>query len=432
MKKSIISIIISATILLMGFENFCAIANDEPIYKQLKLFTEVINIIEKNYVDHVGTKKLIEEATKGMVKSLDPHSDFLSPEDLKQLNINTKGEFGGLGIVITIKDRMLTVISSIEGTPAYKVGVKPNDIIIKINDKTTEGMSLSKAVNLLRGKKGTNVNITVIRQDESKPIALKIKRDIIPIHSVKYVELKQGYGYVQITNFQENTTEDLISALKKLEDKNQRLKGLILDLRNNPGGLLEQAISVSDVFLESGKILLVKGREYNDQRIYNATKSNNENSQNYPLIVLVNGGSASASEIVAGALQDNKRALILGTKTFGKGSVQNVKKLNNGYALKLTIAKYYTPSGKSIQAKGIKPDIKESYKFIKENEDSEKNIIKEKNLINHIKAESDKKKKKRKKSKPKYSEINVQDLLKDSQIKKGLDLLIGYNTFIIK
>ncbi len=432
-KSIIIGIIILTLILLACVGNFCAIADEEAPYKQLKLFTEVIDVIEKDYVDQVETEKLIEEATKGMVKSLDPHSALLTPDDLKQLSINTKGEFGGLGIVITLKEELLTVISPIEGTPAYKIGVKSNDIIIKIDEKTTQGMSLSEAVSLLRGKKGTTVTITVVREGEPKPLEFKITRDIIPIHSVKYATLQPGYGYVRITNFQEKTTTDIMDALKKLNAQNKGLKGLLLDLRNNPGGLLEQAISISDLFLETGTILSVKGRETTDQKVYAANKSHNGNSQKYPIIVLVNGGSASASEIVAGALQDNKRALILGTKTFGKGSVQNVKRLDNGYALKLTIAKYYTPSGESIQAKGIEPDIEEIYKFLKEEKNPEESRIKEKDLINHIEAESViKKDDQSKEGEHRYGELIVEDLLADSQIKRGLDLIIGYNKFIIK
>ncbi|MBW1616913.1 MAG: S41 family peptidase [Deltaproteobacteria bacterium] len=434
MKKNIIiGVIISSLMLFAGIGNFHAIASDEAPYKQLKLFTEVIDMIEKNYVDHMETDKLIEEATKGMVKSLDPHSDLLTPEDLKQLSISTKGKFGGLGIVITLKDELLTVISPIEGTPAYKIGVKSNDIIIKIDGNTTQGMSLSEAVSLLRGKKGTTVTIAVVREEATQPIEFTITRDIIPIHSVKYATLQSGYGYVRITNFQENTTLDTINALQKLNKENNGLKGLLLDLRNNPGGLLEQSITVADIFLEKGKILTVKGRESTDQKVYTANRSNNGDIQAYPIIVLANGGSASASEIVAGALQDNKRALILGTRTFGKGSVQNVKRLNNGYALKLTIAKYYTPSGKSIQAKGIEPDIEEAYKFLKEEENPEENRIKEKDLVNHIEAEpAIKEEKQTKEEEHAYGELIIENLLADSQVKRGLDLLVGYNRFIIE
>ncbi len=432
-KSIIIGVVISSLMLFAGIGNLYAIASDEAPYKQLKLFTEVMDMIEKDYVDHMETDKLIEEATKGMVKSLDPHSDLLTPEDLKQLSISTKGKFGGLGIVITIKDELLTVISPIEGTPAYKIGVKSNDIIIKIDDNTTQGMSLSEAVSLLRGKKGTAVTIVVVREKATQPIEFTITRAIIPIHSVKYATLQPGYGYVRITNFQENTTLDTINALKKINTENNGLKGLLLDLRNNPGGLLEQSITVADIFLEKGTILTVKGREATDQKVYTANRSNKRDIQTYPIIVLVNGGSASASEIVAGSLQDNRRALILGTKTFGKGSVQNVKRLDNGYALKLTIAKYYTPSGKSIQAKGIEPDIEEAYKFLKEEENPEENRIKEKDLINHIEAEPVIKEEKQiKEEEHAYGELVIENLLADSQVKRGLDLLIGFNKFIIE
>ncbi|MFH2096490.1 MAG: S41 family peptidase, partial [Bacteroidota bacterium] len=327
-------------------------ANDET-YKGLKVFSNVIEEIEQNYVDPVEAEKLIQKAIQGMLTGLDPHSAFLPPEDFEELQVDTKGEFGGIGIVISIKDNVLTVISAIDGTPAYIAGIKADDKIIKVDDEPTKNMQLWEAVKKMRGPKGTSVIITVIRKGEPEPIDFELVRDVIPIESIKYVTLKSGYGYVWITNFRDNTTEDLKTALTELEAENNSLNGLVVDLRDNPGGLLNQAVDVSDAFLPEGVIVSIKGRH--DQNIFKA--HNDPSDKNYPIVVLINGGSASASEIVAGALQDNKRALILGTPSFGKGSVQTVKSLRDGYGIKYTIARYYTPNGTSIQAQGIQPDI---------------------------------------------------------------------------
>ncbi len=404
-------------------------AGSEKAYKHLKLFTEIMESIEEDYVEPVETEKLIEAAAKGMVTSLDPHSDLLTPKALKQLEVSTKGEFGGLGIILTMRDGVLTVVSPIEGTPAYKIGVESNDMIIKIDDKSTREMDLSEAVSLMRGKKGTSVVITIVRKEEPKPIEFKIIRDIIPIHSVKSTMLQNGYGYLRITNFQAHTAEDVIKALKDMEAANNGLKGLLLDLRNNPGGLLEQSVAIADLFLEEGDILSIKGRSEDDYRVYHASKS--KTKREYPMVVLVNGGSASASEILAGALQDNKRAAILGTTTFGKGSVQNVKTIMDGNALKLTIARYYTPSGRSIQAKGIEPDINVPYVKLPESKNSENSLmIKEKDLTNHMEAEPEKEKKSEDDEvKSVYGKLSIEDLLADNQVIRALDILVGYNIF---
>lgn len=417
-------------------------ADGAETYKGLKLFSDVIGLVENNYVDPVDSKELIEKAIEGMVRSLDPHSSLLSPDDFKELQIDTQGEFTGIGVSITMKDGFVTVISPIEGTPAYEAGIKAGDRIIKVDGKTTG--DLREAVKMIRGPKGTEVVVTIAREEVKKPIDFKIVRDIIPVESVKAIVLKPGYGYVWITNFRDNTTDDLVSELEKLESAKIPLKGLILDLRDNPGGLLNQAIEVSDLFIEKGTILSIKGRKEKNTQIYKATP--NKVKRNYPIVLLINGGSASASEIVAGALQDQKRALILGTTSFGKGSVQSVEKLRDGYGLKLTIARYYTPSGRSIQAKGIQPDIVVKRRLISKEDmdDISEGMLKEKDLQNHLEAvpekgqkkkgEGDKKEKNRKKqdiekTKFIYGQLKPEQLLTDNQVTRALDILLSYEIF---
>jgi carboxyl-terminal processing protease len=417
-------------------------ADNAETYKGLKLFSDVIELVEDNYVDPVDPKELIAKAIQGMVHSLDPHSALLSPDDFKELQVDTQGEFTGIGVSITMKDGFVTVISPIEGTPAYKAGIKAGDKIIKVNGKTAG--DLRQAVKMIRGPKGTEVVVTIAREEVKKPIDFKIVRDIIPVESVKTAVLKPGYGYVWITNFRENTTDDLVSGLEKLESAKVPLKGLILDLRDNPGGLLDQAIKVSDLFIEKGTILSIKGRREKNTQIYRA--SENKVKRDYPIVLLINGGSASASEIVAGALQDQKRALILGTSSFGKGSVQSVEKLRDGYGLKLTIARYYTPSGRSIQAKGIQPDIIVKRRFIDKEDmaDIGEGFIKEKDLKNHLEAipekgrekenERGKKEKKQKqqsidKSRFMYGQLKPEQLMTDNQVTRALDILLSYEIF---
>ena len=294
--------------------------NREDVYQSLKIFSDVIDLVQKNYVDEVEPKKMIENAIQGMVGSLDPHSSLLTPEELKELQIDTQGEFTGIGIHVTMRDNLVTVISPIEGTPAYRAGIKAGDKIIRVDGTPTE--DLRDAVKRMRGPKGTKVTITVIREGESKPLDFDLIRDVIPIHSVKATTLQPGFGYVWVTHFRENTYDDLVKELDRLESDKEPLKGLVLDLRDNPGGVLDQAIRMSDLFLEDGVIMSSKGRLKRHNRVYKAHK-NDSRPRPYPIVVLINGGSASASEIVAGALQDQKRALLLGTTSFGKGSVQS-------------------------------------------------------------------------------------------------------------
>ena len=409
-------------------------ADSEAVYKGLKTFADVIEIIENNYVDPVDTEKLIQKAIQGMVSSLDPHSLLLPPEEFEDLQIDTKGKFTGIGISISIRDGFVTVVSPIEGTPAYQAGIKAGDKIIKVDGQIVK--DLREAVKMMRGPKGTEVEVTIARKGEPEPIIFVLIRDVIPIQSVRATMLKPGYGYVWVTHFRDKTVQDLKKALKKLEKESSPLKGLVLDLRDNPGGLLPQAIKMSDLFLTEGNILSIKGRLKRHTRIFSA--HDDDDDVKYPLVVLINGGSASASEIVAGALQDSKRAVIMGTTSFGKGSVQTVETLRDGYGLKLTIARYYTPSGRSIQAKGIEPDITVYHSTLDKQElaDDEKRMLKEKDLKNHLDAEpskeddvdKDKKESKKKKKRLKgHGPLDPERLETDSQVVRALDILMGYD-----
>ncbi len=410
-------------------------ADNAETYKGLKVFSDVIELIQKNYVDPVDTQELIEKAIQGMVSSLDPHSALLPPDDFEELRIDTKGKFTGIGIHITMRDGFVTVVSPIEGTPAYKAGIKAMDKIFKVDGEETT--DLRDAVNRMRGPKGTTVVVSVIRENVQDPIEFNLVRDVIPIESVKSVSLEPGFGYAWVTNFRDKTTDDLVEALDKLEAENPGMNGLVLDLRNNPGGILSQAIKISDIFLEEGTILTIKGREGKHTKTYKARPD--AHKRDYPLVVLINGGSASASEIVAGALQDHKRALILGTTSFGKGSVQTVETLRDGYGLKFTIARYYTPSGRSIQAKGVVPDITIEHVRFDENEDNNNfgRMLKEKDLKNHLDAKPLENKHELKKQKEKNEEkeplspesLMLKRLHEDNQVMRALDILISYDIF---
>ena len=413
--------------------------NREETYEGLKVFSDVIDLVEKNYVDEVAPKKLIENAIQGMVGSLDPHSSLLTPEAFKELQIDTQGEFTGIGIHVTMRDNLVTVISPIDGTPAYEAGIKAGDRIVKVDGTATD--NLRDAVKRMRGPKGTKVIITVIREGEPKPLDFDLVRDVIPIHSVKSTAIKPGYGYVWVTHFRENTYDDLVQALDQLETLDPPMKGLVLDLRDNPGGVLDQAIRISDLFLEKGVIMSSKGRLKRYNRTYRARKDDSK-PRPYPVVVLINGGSASASEIVAGALQDQKRALIVGTTSFGKGSVQSIENLRDGYALKLTIARYYTPSGRSIQAKGVEPDIVVVHKILEEEPVEQKRLFKEKDLSNHLDAEpgNPEEVQNGEKDTPetdrtaqdaplRLSPLNAERLMTDSQVRRAMDILISYDIF---
>lgn len=408
-------------------------ADSEAIYKGLKTFADVIEIIEKNYVDPVDTEKLVQDAIQGMVSSLDPHSVLLPPEEFEDLQIDTQGKFTGIGISISIRDGFVTVVSPIEGTPAYRAGIKAGDRILKVDGKPVK--DLREAVKMMRGPKGTQVEVTIARKGESEPIVFDLTRDVIPIHSVRATMLKPGYGYVWVTHFRDQTVQDLKESLKKLEKENGPLKGLVLDLRDNPGGLLPQAIKMADLFLSKGDILSIKGRLKRHTRSFSA--HDDKDDVKCPMVVLINGGSASASEIVAGALQDDKRAVIMGTTSFGKGSVQTVETLRDGYGLKLTIARYYTPSGRSIQAKGIVPDITVYHTILDPQglAKDEKGLLKEKDLENHLDAEpgktaddaKNKQKSRKQKLQPGHGPLDPVRLETDNQVVRALDILKGYD-----
>ncbi len=326
----------------------------EETYEKLKVFTEVLSIVQSNYVDEVTSKDLLYGAVRGMLETLDPHSAFLTPENFKEMQVETQGSFGGLGIEITVKDRQLMVVAPIEGTPADRAGLQAADRIVEIDGKPTKDLTLQEAVRRLRGPKGSKVTIGVLREGWTEPKSFDIVREIIQVKSIRFKNLGDGIGYVRVNSFQERTGKDLEKTIEQL--MKEGAKALILDLRNNPGGLLNQAVYVSDIFLDKSQLIVyTSGRMKNQDLRFTAEHSSN--FPKFPMVVLVNGGSASASEIVAGSLQDHKRAVVLGTKTFGKGSVQTVIPLTDGSGLRLTTAKYFTPSGRSIHGTGIEPDI---------------------------------------------------------------------------
>ncbi len=354
----------------------------ESQYDDLRVFTDVLALVQRNYVEKPNNKELIYGAIKGMLETLDPHSSFMTPEVYREMQVETKGEFSGLGIEITMKDDRIVVVTPIEDTPAFKAGIQAGDQIVKIDGKSTKGMSLPDAVKLMRGPKGSTVKLTIVREGSPEPIDLTITRANIAVKSVKAKMLEPGYGYVRLTQFQERTADDLGAALDKLEKEG--LKGLILDLRNNPGGLLDQAVKVADYWIDSGLIVYTDGRVENQKMEFYARRDTVR--RDYNMVVLVNEGSASASEIVAGALQDTGRAVIVGTQTFGKGSVQTIIPLSDGSALRLTTARYYTPKGRSIQAKGITPDIVVEAGTVVAARTGNREVLRERDLERHFRG----------------------------------------------
>ncbi len=326
----------------------------EKTYRQLEVFSNILSILQENYVDEIDTRQAVDGAIRGLLLTLDPHSSYLTQEELRDLQEETSGSFSGVGIEITIKDGILTVVSPIEGTPAEAAGIKANDLIVEIEGRKTKDMTSDEAIKLLRGNRGSKVSITIQRPDENTLRPFTLTRDIIPLHSVKASFLIPGYAYLRITNFQNHTTRDVKQELSNLQKKGA-IRGLILDLRNNPGGLLNQAVSVSDIFLKKGVIVSTKGRTEDQNMVFQAHSTADDASM--PIVVLVNEGSASASEIVAGAFQDHRRGVIVGTRTFGNGSVQTIIPLPDGAGLRMTTARYYTPANRSIQDSGIAPDV---------------------------------------------------------------------------
>ena len=418
-------------------------------YEKLKTFSEILSLLEANYVEKVDANDLIDGAIRGMLKTLDPHTSYLPPEAFTQMKVETSGRFGGLGIEITIKKGILTVVTPIEDTPAFKAGVKSGDRIIKIEDESTLEMTLSDAVELLRGKIGSKVNITIFREGMDEPLKVTLERANIQVKSVKSKIFEGSIGYVRIRSFTKTTSSDLDKALDEFRGK--QVKKLVLDLRNNPGGLLNQAVEVSDRFLNPENLIVYTQGRTEEQNM-RFTTHDRVQRVTYPMIILVNGGSASASEIVAGALQDSSRAIILGTQTFGKGSVQTIIPLNDGSALRLTTARYFTPSGRVIQENGIIPDItvevpvpiKKSDAENDENKEEAnkekvkmRKFLREKDLRQHLKGkksfgEEEAKKKDEKKTEEELKKEELmasrkEDLEKDIQLKEAIDLLKGWS-----
>ena len=411
-------IFLSFWLILVFSPQVLAVEEDPNDYNYLKFLGETIEKIKSDYVDDVKNKELVESAIDGMLSSLDPHSSFLNAESLKQMKIQTKGAFGGLGIEVTMENGFVKVISPIDDTPAYKAGIKAGDYITHLDGKSVIGLNLNEAVDKMRGPVGTKLKVTIGRSNQ-EAFDVTIKRDIIKISSVKS-KLEEDVGYIRITTFSEQTSKSTKDAIKKLK-KEKNLRGYVLDLRNNPGGLLDQAVSVSDLFLEKGEIVSTRGKNSKNPEMYKAKSGDIIDGK--PLVVIINGGSASASEIVAGALQDHKRAILLGTRSFGKGSVQTIIPVKPYGALRMTTAKYFTPSGRSIQKTGIEPDIVVEERELKKADN--KKISREEDLKGALKNPSNKDKKEEKENKEKSDEIE------DFQLSRALDLVRGislYNT----
>jgi carboxyl-terminal processing protease len=395
-------------------------ARDTDHYKALKQFSQVLDLIEKNYVQEVNRTDLIHGAIEGMLNSIDPHSTFIDLDKFRMMQEEFQGEFGGIGIQIGVRDKRLTVIAPIEDTPADKAGLRAGDIILEINGASALDISLEEAVSKIRGPKGEPVELTILHSDSKAPEKVTIVRGTIPLISVKVRALEPGYLHVRLTDFKANTTDDLHRKLDEYQDDNE-LKGIVLDLRNNPGGLLNQAISVTDTFLRDGLIVYTQGRDPKSRK--DETASRQSTDVTCPVVVLINAGSASASEIVAGALQDRKRAILIGERTFGKGSVQTIMPLSDGSAVKLTIALYYTPNGRSIQASGIEPDLE--LPFVAATEPEEEGLdFRESSLSKHLDNPNGD-------AVPGTIEAEVQEALaKDNQLRLGLNMVKSLPRFM--
>ncbi len=439
----LVSTVVAALIVGTSAQAKNETSNDDT--KQSKLaayikFTRILNAIDEQYVDDLNTSDLVDKALKGLLTNLDAHSSFMDKKSFKELNVQTNGEFGGLGISVGMKDNVLTVIAPLDGTPADRAGIEAGDIILKIDDKATLGMTIDEAVSIMRGKPKTDILLTIIRKGESRPLAIKITRDIIEIQSVYAKKIEDDILYIHVTSFDQKVAKDV----KKAMQENPNRTGIILDLRNNPGGLLDQAVGLVDLFVDSGIIVSQKGRDDAENIEFEAHEE--DSNIKIPMVVLVNGGSASASEIVSGALQDNRRAIVVGEKTFGKGSVQVVMPVGDGEALRLTVARYYLPSGRTIQAEGVTPDIivhpgkvardnnnsfmikerelkkhlEKELEKIDERVDEKKNGKDKKREIEKEKAKKSAKKEKEKKDKTIVTEDQIYD---DAQLKSAINIL---------
>jgi len=390
-------------------------------FEPLKRFSQVMDMVERYYVRDVNRDELVDGAVKGMLQDLDPHSSYMNKDEFEEMQVSTSGEFSGIGIEISMRNGKLVVVSPIEDTPAYLAGLKSGDILIEIDGQPTEGITLVDAVKKIRGPKGSKVSLTVLHKDSKTPDRLSITRDTIPILSIKSETLELGYAYIRVTKFNEHTTDELAKALKEFKKKGE-LKGIVLDMRNNPGGLLDQAVSVADTFLGHGLVVYIQGRNPNSKKEYTAKLQSQ--AVNTPMVVLINAGSASASEIVAGALQDHKRALLIGEPSFGKGSVQTIIPLSDGGGIKLTTALYYTPNGRSIQAEGIVPDM---HIPLAARTETDELALREKDLNNHLMNASTKKEKARVKDKDKKPENEAERVKKmlesDNQLRIGLQFV---------
>lgn len=396
-----------------------ACANEKEDYKKIEIFTDVLSLIRSSYVEDVDMDKLIYGAIRGMLNTLDPHSSFLTPEMYEEMQADTHGEFGGLGIEITIKDGELIIVSPIEDTPADAAGLQAGDQIIKINGKATRDIEIMEAVRMMRGPKGEAITIGIQRSGVADLLDFTIVRDLIQVQSVKSRLLQSHYGYVRVSQFQDRTGSDLKENLARVrQESGDQLQGMILDLRNNPGGLLDQAVAVADLFLNDGLIVYTEGREPESQMKFSARQDGTE--PEYPLVVLINGGSASAAEIVAGALQDHSRAIILGEQSFGKGSVQTIIPLDDNSGLRLTTARYFTPSGRSIQARGISPDIVVPQLNLQSLQNTG-TPLREKDLENHFQPPSGQQSGQKKN----ISEESIVGEKEDSQLQRAIDLLNG-------
>jgi len=406
---------------------------DLPL-EDLRAFSEIYGRIKSNYVEPVEDKELLQNAIRGMLSGLDPHSTYLDLKDFQELREGTTGEFGGLGIEVTMEDGFVKVVSPIDDTPAAKAGILAGDLIIRLDDTPVKGLTLSEAVDIMRGKPDSKLLLTIIREGEDKPLKVELTRAIIKVKSVKQKMLEPGYGYIRISTFASRTGASLKEAISTLkEENNGSLNGLVLDLRNNPGGLLDAAVEVSDTFITKGLVVYTEGRIKDSNHKFHAKP--NDLLKGAPLVVLVNGGSASASEIVAGALQDHDRAVIIGTKTFGKGSVQTVMPLTNDTAVKMTTARYFTPSGRSIQAEGIVPDIELDPVKITARDDASISMLREQDLKKHLDHVDSKEAQELNKSAPsaeKEEADNTPLAVKDYALSEALNLLKGLNILSAK